>query len=248
MFRTFVLSLFVVAADESLVQLIPRIEHAMITGSVEQLEQYRGTLLASVDKASGNEAMLMRYTLAYVDWRLYPLLMSDPKKRGDAYLKEAEKQLTELVKADPGNAEAHALLSTVYGQEIGTSAWRGMLIGPKTSSSIATALKLAKDNPRVALQAGVGALFTPKMFGGGIDKAEKELRRAEMLFSKEPSNQSWPNWGRLDVLAWMGQLLATKGDLEGARAYYQRALTLQPDYGWIRFVLLPALDKPAKKK
>lgn len=89
MFRTFVLSLFVVAADESLVQLIPRIEHAMITGSVEQLEQYRGTLLASVDKASGNEAMLMRYTLAYVDWRLYPLLMSDPKKRGDAYLKEA---------------------------------------------------------------------------------------------------------------------------------------------------------------
>lgn len=242
------LSFLFVAANEPLTLLIARIEHAMIAGSIGQLEQCRQTLLENVAKSSGSEANLMRYTLAYVDWRLYPLLMTDKGKRGEVYIQEAEKQLKELVKAEPGNAEAHALLSTVYGQEIGTSVWEGMVLGPKSSASIDTALKLAKDDPRVALQAGVGAMFTPKMFGGGTEKAEKELRRAEALFSKEPTNTAWPNWGRLDVLAWMGQLLASKGDREGARAYYNRALALEPDYGWVRYVLLPALDNPTKKK
>jgi tetratricopeptide (TPR) repeat protein len=144
--------------------------------------------------------------------------------------------------------KAHALLSTVYGQEIGTSMWKGITLGPKASLSIDTAMKLARDNPRVALQAGVGAWFTPKMFGGGMDKAEKELRRAEALFARQPADAVWPNWGRLDVLAWMGQLLAAKGDRQRARAYYQRAIESEPDYVWVRDVLLPALDKSVRKK
>jgi len=123
-----------------------------------------------------------------------------------------------------------------------------MLLGPKSSAYINAALGLAKDNPRVVLQLGVGEMFTPKMFGGGVEKAERDLRRAEMLFFREPTDLPWPNWGRLDVLAWMGQLLALKGDRQGARAYYERALAIEPDYAWVRTILLPALDKPAGKK
>ena len=118
-----------------------------------------------------------------------------------------------------------------------------MTIGPKSSAAIDAALKAAPENPRVALQAGVGAFYTPKMFGGGLDKAEKELRRAEKLFAAESTNQAWPNWGRLDVLAWLGQVRAAQGDREGARRYYERALQAQPDYAWVRMVLLPALEK-----
>jgi tetratricopeptide (TPR) repeat protein len=81
-----------------------------------------------------------------------------------------------------------------------------------------------------------------------MDKAEKELRRAEALFARQPADAPWPNWGRLDILAWMGQLLAAKGDRPGARAYYHRALESEPDYVWVRDVLLPALDKPARKR
>ena len=250
MLTTLVLSFLFVAAGEDVTQLIPRMEHAAVTGSVEQLEQCRESLLFALKAGSGRDLELPRYTLAYVDWRLYPLLLSGPanRKRAALYLTEAQTQLKQLIAANPSHAEAHALLSTLYGQEIADSSWKGMTLGPKSSGAIDTALKLARDNPRVALQAGVGAFFTPRMFGGGIDKAEKEIRRAEKLFAEESTNQPWPNWGRLDVLAWMGQVLAAKGDRQGARAYYERALQLQPDYGWVRHILLPALDKPAKKR
>ena len=249
MLTTLMLSFVLAAAGEDLTQVIARMEHAAITGSVEQLEQCRDSLASALRDTSGRDAELTRYALAYADWRLYPLLSSDPAhgKQAAVYLAEAQTQLRQLIAANPSHAEAHALLATLYGQEIGSSAWRGMTLGPKSSASIDAALKLARNNPRVALQAGVGAFFTPKMFGGGTDKAEREIRRAEKLFAEEPTNQPWPNWGRLDVLAWMGQVLAAKGDREGARSYYQRALALQPDYGWVRYVLLPALDQPAKK-
>ena len=73
--------------------------------------------------------------------------------------------LKQVIAANPSHAEAHALLSSLYGQQIGTSAWRGMTLGQRASSSIEAALKLAPDNPRVVLQSGIGAFFTPTGYG-----------------------------------------------------------------------------------
>jgi|ERR1035441_5464691 tetratricopeptide (TPR) repeat protein len=250
MLPTVLLAFLLATPDAGTANLIPRLEHAVVLASVEQLEQCRQSLLAEAGRSAGREGGMARYNLAYVEWRLYALSLSNrlSSERGQTYLQDAERLLRKVVADDPGNAEAHALLSTVYGQEIGTSMWKGITLGPKASLSIDTARKLAPGNPRVALQAGVGAWFTPKMFGGGMDKAEKELRRAEALFARQPADAAWPNWGQLDVLAWMGQLLTAKGDRPGARAYYQRALGMQPDYVWVRDFLQPALDKPARKK
>src|ERR1051325_9289104 len=191
MLKTLMLAFFFFAGSDDLSQLIPRMEHAAIMGSIEQLERSREELLTNLKSAAGPDVEMARYALAYVDWRLYPLLSSDRtnQKRAADYLDEATAQLKQLVSANPSNAEAQALLATVYGQAIGTSAWKGMTLGPKSSAAIDAALRLAHDNPRVALQSGVGAFFTPKMFGGGIDKAEKEIRRAETLFAKESTNQ-----------------------------------------------------------
>ena len=43
--------------------------------------------------------------------------------------------------------------------------------------------------------------------------------------------------------AWLGIVLAKKGDVEGARAAYENGLAMEPDHGWIRNVLLPQLDE-----
>jgi tetratricopeptide (TPR) repeat protein len=242
-----ILSLFVALAGEDLAELIPGMEHATVVASVKELEQHHDTLLNIVN-AGGRDSQMTRYALAYVDWRLHPLLSADHRqKEAEIYLAEAQAQLRQLIAADPSNAEAHALLASVYGSQIGTSAWKGMTLGPKASAAIDAALKTAPDNPRVVLQAGISASYAPKAFGGGIEKAEKSFRRAEQLFAAEPLNQPWPSWGKLDVLAWMGQVLAAKGDREGARRYYERALQIQPDYAWVRRVLLPALDKPVRQ-
>jgi predicted negative regulator of RcsB-dependent stress response len=41
---------------------------------------------------------------------------------------------------------------------------------------------------------------------------------------------------------WLGQALLQKGDRTGARAEYDKARGLAPNSGWLRYVLLPALD------
>lgn len=196
------LALFVLLAPagEDLPELIARLQRAVAANSADQLEQLREPLRSA--KA--------RYELAYVDWRLYTLLGGnrETQKRASVYLPEAEHQLKDLLAANSSDAEAHALLCTVYGQEIGTSPFKGMTIGPKASREIEAAQKLAPDNPRVVLQSGISAYYAPKAFGGGKEKAEREFRRAETLFASEPADHPWPNWGKADVKLWLAKVAA----------------------------------------
>jgi len=196
------LGLFVLfaPAGQDLPELIARIQRAVAANSADQLEQLREPL------RNANA----RYELAYVDWRLYTMLSGnrEMQKRVSVYLPEAERQLKELLAANPSDAEAHALLCTVYGQEIGTSPFKGMTIGPKASREIEAAQKLAPDNPRVVLQAGISAFHAPKAFGGGKEKAEREFRRAETLFAAEPADPPWPNWGKADLKVWLDKVAA----------------------------------------
>ena len=52
--------------------------------------------------------------------------------------------------------------------------------------------------------------------------------------------------GRVDAHAWLGQVLARKGDRAAARAEYDEALALAPNSGWVKNVLVPALERGAR--
>jgi tetratricopeptide (TPR) repeat protein len=225
-----------------------RIERAVVVADKPVLLECRSVLQKQLSADPKNAPSMWRYALAYTDWRLDQLRLKDNKEQDEGYLKEAEANLHTTVSAEPSNAEAQALLGGVLGQRIGKSSQLGMTLGPKAQTTLDRAYKDAPSNPRVALQRGVSAVFTPKAYGGSLAKAEKELRRAWSLFDKEPADKPWPNWGRLDTLAWLGQVLQAKGDIEGARNAYNQSLALQPDFRWVRDSLLPALDRKAAKK
>ncbi len=75
-----------------------------------------------------------------------------------------------------------------------------------------------------------------------MSKAEAELRRALTLFGDENPETPWPNWGRVDALAWLGQTLLKQDRPAEARKLYEKALSIEPNHTWIRDVLLPAAD------
>lgn len=234
-------------AHVDLAVVVPEIERAVVAGDAGALERVRERLLAEVGRV--DPTPLERYTLAYVDWRLTYLRGHRRIATTTRLFDEAEAQLRAITDARASDAEAVALLGTIHGARIaeGEDAIR---LGPHATRAMEEAAKLALDNPRVALLRGIHFFFTPRPFGGGLERAESELRRAERLFAGERSDQLWPNWGRVDALAWLGQVLAKKRDEAGARAAYRRALAIEPNHTWIRSLLarLEAKGEPGRSR
>ena len=228
--------------DETFAALVERLERAYPAGDAGELLAVRADLadLLGAGQTAGQRS-ITRYTIAYVNWRLFTIPDAVPADDRAALLDDAVDLLTRDLEADDGNAESHALLAGVYGMQI-DSAWKGMTLGRRASRASARALELAPGNPRVLLQDGVGKLHTPRMFGGGADRAEAMLLRAVAAFRTEPPDRPWPRWGHIDAWAWLGQISAERGDLAPARRYYERALDLEPGFAWVRDALLPALE------
>jgi tetratricopeptide (TPR) repeat protein len=89
---------------------------------------------------------------------------------------------------------------------------------------------------------GIGAIYKPRLFGGGLDRAAADLRKAIELFERDDPRPPAPAWGRGEAWIWLGQTLARQGDPAEARAAYVTALEYEPENAWLREVLLPALD------
>jgi tetratricopeptide (TPR) repeat protein len=146
----------------------------------------------------------------------------------------------------PKDVESLALLGMIYGQQAGRSMMKAIVLGPRSMGTLDGAVALDRANPRVLLLQGISALRTPPAFGGSLEKAERLLLRSLDAFSRESATKPWPNWGRFDAHAWLGQALGRKGDLDGAWVEYNKALAIAPNSTWVRLVLLPALERTAK--
>lgn len=224
---------------------VAALEQAVLDGDSDAIRAARAKLLPWAASAPPARNALVNYAFAYACWRLSFMPKVESKEREMLY-EEARDHLLEAVRIQPRWAEAHALLASVYGGQISLSPMRGMTLGPRAGRELEEASELAPSNPRVALQQGISHYHTPAMWGGGIDKAETSLRRAIELFASEPADRPWPNWGRFDAHAWLGQVLAKKGDREGARREYESALQIAPHSGWVTYVLLPKVKGEGK--
>jgi tetratricopeptide (TPR) repeat protein len=226
--------------------VIAGIERVAMEGSATALKGAREDLLRRASALSVRDrAPLVQYAIAYTAWRMASLSRVSGNER-DAVLDDGVARLQAIMDANPRDAEALALLGGLYALQIGRSPLKAIVLGSRVSGTLERAAELAPKNPRVALQAGISAFHTPAAFGGGTNKAERLLRRSLELFAQEPFDRPWPNWGRVDGHAWLGQVLARKGDRSGARAEYDKALALAPNSGWVKHVLVPALERGAK--
>ena len=104
-------------------------------------------------------------------------------------------------------------------------------------------------NPRTLLIRGMMAYNTPPMFGGSVDKSIEYFTKAELIFqNSKSSDELKPDWGYLETLAWKGQALAEKGMVQDAKSAYENALAIEPNFGWVKFRLLPQLEKQIAEK
>lgn len=113
----------------------------------------------------------------------------------DTQLDKAQKWIDTILKVKSNESEIYTLQAFVYQLRI-----HGMSTGYKFSKlsneAVSVAEKLNSENPRVYYLRGSNTFHTPKMFGGGAEKAKPDLEKAAKMFeTHKPKNELVPTWG-----------------------------------------------------
>lgn len=166
------------------------------------------------------------------------------KEKGPRILEKAVTVNKDLLDSDPNNSDYHAMMSALYGLQMGFSPSKGMLLGPKSDKHVQKSLKLNGENGFAKFQEGSSFFHTPKFFGGSTSKAVASLEKAVALLEAEGDLTS--NWIWLEAMTWLGQAYAKNDQKDLAITTYKNALDVFPDYGWIKYSLLPNLNKSNK--
>src|SRR5262245_16670407 len=150
------------------------IAKALPPGDVDAIKQAEALLERAITVAP-NDAWLLHY-LGYALYREATLRMGKDGEDTRPLMERADSILERsiMIAAIP---ESHALRSGLLGMMIGTNPLRGMTLGPKSGEQMEKAVALGPNNPRVWLLRGIGAIHTPSMFGGGLDRAEQYLKK-----------------------------------------------------------------------
>lgn len=174
------------------------------------------------------------YNKAYANYRLSIMAgLTGQQDQAVQALDLAQSTLEQLTAAQP-EAESLALLSSVYGMQIGNNPLKGALYGPKSNKTIQQATKLDPANPRVVLIKAISAYNTPAAFGGSKQSAIDLSSKAIELYA-QPCQQLC--WGHAEAYTWRGLAKQELGDKAGAIADWTKAIEVEPSYGWARFLL-----------
>ena len=217
------------------------IDRASITSDLARYQGAR-TLLDRALVAFPNDPLLLHYQ-GYELYREASLLDGLQRSAEVPALMEKPRVVLEKSNSLKQMPETHALLSSVYGRMIGADPSLGMTLGPLSQQEMSAALSAGGDNPRVWLLRGISAIFTPAEYGGGLPIAETELTKAIDLFKLDYPVAPAPSWGRAEAYVWLGQVRQKQNKSADAIEAYNRALALEPNYMWVKSVLLPSVKK-----
>ncbi len=226
-------------------QQLQQATNKWIDSDLLQARAYFERLLSDPSKA-----WLVRYYIGLADYRLVSFYFSkQDKDKSKPYLDDGIDQLQGCLESKQDFAEAHCLLSSLYGNKIAVSPFSAMTLGPKSGKELGKAKALEPKNPRICLIEGWSAYFTPKMFGGSKEKAKKYFEQAIVYFdSFQVTDPLLPDWGHDEAYAWLGVAQMEAEEFEAAKANFNRALEINPEYGWVSYVLLPQLKKKVADK
>jgi len=164
-----------------------------------------------------NKDALCYYHLARTDSYLVKVKESqNDRKAAQRWLDSAIENSRRSVALDDRSSDAHALLSDLYGSKIGFGRmFAGMRYGPKANDEAQRAFQLDANNPRAYVVVGRKYLYSPKMFGGDLDKAIESFQKAATI---DPHGD--------EAFVWLAIAYRKKGDEIHAQAAVAEALRL----------------------
>jgi tetratricopeptide (TPR) repeat protein len=196
---------------------------------------------ASEDKTNP----LPLYYITYTDYKLLEMsLKGSDKEQFEKYYTEAEKNGLQLSETKGIESEGKTLLAAIYMIKIANNPMSAVSLAQQILDLLDDAERLDASNPRVYIIRGSMKYNMPSMFGGSFEAAADNFRKSVSLFEKEEISDSLrPSWGYLESLAWLGRSYEQLKNYDSAKFIYQKALSIEPEFGWIKYSLLPTLEK-----
>lgn len=195
--------------------------------------------LRQADVTKNPSDVKMRYQLALAQFALISGTMrNQDEDLFEQYYDPLLENLKKISEADKNWAEPYALQSAAYGVKMGYSPMQGMILGSKSDNLIEKAKRLDPTSAMAWKVYANAKFFTPEMWGGDLDEAIAGYEKAIQLFESTPATLPH-NWMYLDTMAFLGQAFLKKGERSKAIAIFEKALNVEPEFSWVRYVLLP---------
>ena len=221
-----------VSAESGVDELRTRIERGYEQRDLASIEAARVVLLGLTTNPGGSPeyATRLAYYAAYARFR-QALTVPSVRALAPLYLEDCIAELRLVVRRQPGNAEAHALLGSCYGMSTLYSVLGTVTRGLEARRQMALARRLAPDNPWVVMQDGLADWATPRLVGGNRELALAKLERAAGLFTQAvTAGSDAASWGAAEAWQQLGLRYRELGRLEAAEAAIARARALTPPF------------------
>jgi tetratricopeptide (TPR) repeat protein len=186
------------------------------------LEKFASDLRLLADKDPKDAGAQYRFALAESYFAEVAIETRDKgaaKNAAQAGIDAAERAVN--LKAD--SSEYQRLLGTLCGQAVSANTLAALKYGKCALNSVNRAIELDPKSSNNYLSHGVGNYYLPPAFGGGIDLAVKDFRKAIEL---NPKNA--------DAWLWLGVALRKDNQHAEARQAIAKSLELNPNRLWAK--------------
>jgi len=197
---------------------------------------------------------LASYWSGFASWRIAINGASANMSQADlkANLARAASDFETSVRKRDDFADAYAAASGAHGWLVGLNRNDPAAARPHIDSAIRLlkrAAELEPSNPRVLWVQGGNYLFNPPAYGGNHQRAietyHKQIEASAPLMPQSPL----PDWGKAEALMSLAyaHLNESPPDLAAASEEAQAALHLQPEWHYVRDILVPQIEASRKQ-
>ncbi|MCC8145085.1 MAG: hypothetical protein LIO93_01320 [Bacteroidales bacterium] len=183
---------------------------------------------------------LLNYYYGYIGY----LIGNKEKSSAKKYLDKAKTTVDDVLKKDPSNATALAYKGTFIAYRMTIDKIRIPVLGPQSMKYIKKAYEKDPDNIQALADMGNMLYHAPSLFGGDKEKGISYIKKA--ISRIEETGKVRNNWNYLNLMVLQSRYTEEIGDLKTAMDIYEKILTVEPEFVWVRDELYPQIKTKIK--
>jgi tetratricopeptide (TPR) repeat protein len=212
------------------------IYNAYLSGNMSAWRFTIDNMTSKQSKAIPELIELVNYQYGYIGWAIG----NNQRKLAETYLKAARKNLELIQDAEP--SLYYSYKAAFIGFEIGLHKYKAPLIGFQTIELVKQAIEIDKTNPFALIEKGNILFYMPSIFGGSKKNALDYYLSAYQIMSNNTKYKT-VNWNYLNVQVLIAKTYEELGFIHTAIAWYEKILSREPKFIWVKDDLYPKLLK-----